>query len=116
MEESLTASSEPASVPPLDLPVIPNAEYPLDLNAASAEELERLPGIGAVLAERIVQYRAENGAFQSAEELLEVTGIGEKLLSEIRERIMIRPVPQQPAADENARGASSQSSGQQQSP
>ena len=57
---------------------------PLDINAASAEELEALPGIGPVLAQRIVDYRAEHGAFASAEELLRVEGIGETKLENIR--------------------------------
>lgn len=51
-------------------------QFPLDLNAASAEELEAVPGIGAVLAERILAYRAEAGGFASCEELMNVQGIG----------------------------------------
>jgi competence protein ComEA len=49
---------------------------PVDINAASAEELQRLPGIGPVIAERIVEWRRENGRFQSADELARVPGIG----------------------------------------
>ena len=50
--------------------------YPLDLNAATAEELETLPGVGAILAERIVSYREAVGGFQTLEELQQVNGIG----------------------------------------
>lgn len=50
--------------------------FPLELNAASAEELEQLPGIGPVLAERIVSYRSQIGCFQNREQLLDVEGIG----------------------------------------
>ena len=57
---------------------------PLDLNTATAAELAALPGIGEALAERIVAYREANGAFASVEELLEVSGIGEKKLNDIR--------------------------------
>lgn len=57
----------------------------LDLNAATAEELDSLPGIGPVIAERIIAYREENGPYVSVEELLAVQGIGEKTLSELRE-------------------------------
>ena len=52
----------------------------LDLNTATAAQLETLPGIGPALAERIIAYREENGPFISAEELLQVRGIGEKTL------------------------------------
>ena len=54
---------------------------PLDLNTATAEELASLPGIGETLAERIVAYREANGDFAGVEELLEVSGIGEKKLA-----------------------------------
>lgn len=60
---------------------------PLDINAASAEELAGLPGIGQVLAERIVDYRAEHGPFAAVEDLTEVSGIGEKKLAELEGRI-----------------------------
>lgn len=54
----------------------PEISYPLDLNAATAEELETLPGVGAILAERIVSYREAVGGFQTLEELQQVNGIG----------------------------------------
>lgn len=60
---------------------------PLDINAASAEELAGLPGIGEVLAQRIVDYRAEHGPFETVEDLTEVSGIGEKKLAELEGRV-----------------------------
>lgn len=48
----------------------------LDLNEATARELEELPGIGPVLAERILDWRAENGPFSDPDELMDVSGIG----------------------------------------
>ncbi len=77
--------------PELDTPIVPDAEHPLDVNAATEEELDLLPGIGEVLAGRIVQYREEHGPFQSPEDLLNVDGIGESTLADIRDRIIITP-------------------------
>ena len=61
----------------------------LDINKASAEELDALPGIGKVLAERIVEYRKNNGSFRTVRQLLEVKGIGESKLSKIEKLIVI---------------------------
>ena len=53
----------------------------LDLNAATAEELTQLPGIGEELARRIVEFRESSGPFESVEQLMEVSGIGEGKLA-----------------------------------
>ena len=55
----------------------------LDLNAATAAELDGLPGIGPVLAERIVAHRTTNGPFRSVEELDDVPGIGPTIAAEL---------------------------------
>lgn len=55
----------------------------IDLNRATAEELDALPGIGEVLAERIIACREENGAFSSKEDVLAVPGIGEATYEKI---------------------------------
>ncbi len=52
----------------------------IDLNAATAEQLETLPGIGPVTAAAILAWRSENGAFSTVDELLEVSGIGDATL------------------------------------
>jgi comEA protein len=56
----------------------------VNVNTASAAELERLPGVGPALAARIVEHREKNGAFQKVEDLLLVRGIGEKSLERMR--------------------------------
>lgn len=61
----------------------------VDLNAADAAALETLPGIGPALAQRIISWREENGGFASADDLLAVSGIGEKVLEGIRELVRV---------------------------
>ena len=61
----------------------------INLNSATAEELETLPGIGPVLAQRILDYRETVGRFSSVEELLEVSGIGEKTLAAISDYLTV---------------------------
>lgn len=58
--------------------------WPIDLNAAGAEELLRLPGIGPVRAAAVVKLRNERGGFRSVDELLDVKGIGERTLERVR--------------------------------
>ncbi len=63
--------------------------FPIDINRAGLDEFMALPGIGEVLAKRIVAYRDEHGAFSAAEDLLQVDGIGKKKLEEIWDMITI---------------------------
>jgi competence protein ComEA len=57
------------------------------LGSATVEQLDEIDGIGPTLAERIVEYRAENGGFGSMEELQDVDGIGEKRFETLRESL-----------------------------
>ncbi len=61
----------------------------VNLNTASAEELTSLPGIGEVLAARIVAYREEHGPFQTLDDLMQVSGIGSKVVEEIRDLVTV---------------------------
>ncbi|MCB0976202.1 MAG: helix-hairpin-helix domain-containing protein [Acidimicrobiales bacterium] len=63
---------------------------PVDLNTASAKDLEELPGVGPATANAIVAYRDTNGPFSSVDELLEVRGIGEAKLEQIRPMATVR--------------------------
>jgi competence protein ComEA len=71
---------------PVAVPVAddPRLDVRLDLNSASAADLETLPGIGKALAGRIETHRAAFGPFRSVDDLLKVPGIGEKLLKALR--------------------------------
>jgi competence protein ComEA len=60
-------------------------DTPFDINHASADQLQDLPGVGPVLAERIAQYREDHGPFSAIEDLLDVPGIGESKLAAIRD-------------------------------
>lgn len=75
-----SAPGEPASVTGASGP----GTGGISINSATAAELEDLPGVGPVLAERIVQWRTANGPFRSIDELGEVSGIGDSVLGQIR--------------------------------
>jgi competence protein ComEA len=59
------------------------------INTASEQEISQLPGIGKTKAQAIIAYREEHGPFQKTEDLLNVTGIGEKTLEKIKEYIVV---------------------------
>jgi len=63
----------------------PPGDDRIDLNTADQAALETLPRIGPALAQRIIEWREENGRFQSVDDLLAVPGIGEKLLAGLRD-------------------------------
>ena len=63
--------------------------FPVNINTADADTLTALPGIGRVLAERIVAYRRQNGSFRAIEEITKVEGIGEKKAEAILELITV---------------------------
>lgn len=62
---------------------------PLNINTATAVELTKLEGIGNTKAAAIISYREANGEFKTVEELLNVEGIGEKMLENIRESVCV---------------------------
>lgn len=69
------------------LPAASGTDSGIDINTATASELESLPGVGPVLAGRIVAHRTEHGPFVTIEDLLDVPGIGESKLASMRDAI-----------------------------
>ena len=65
------------------------ASGPLNLNTATADQLDELPGIGPVLADRIVEWRTAHGPFTSVDQLREVSGIGARKFESIRELVTV---------------------------
>lgn len=79
----------PAPVPPPNED--PSTPEAVRINVASPEELDLLPGIGPVLAERIVAYRAANGPFREVDELAEVQGISSRMVEDLRPLVSLEP-------------------------
>ncbi|PJM73136.1 competence protein ComEA [Bifidobacterium primatium] len=88
-----TASPSPSSSVPSTSPgtAASNASGLIDLNTATAEQLDTINGIGPVTARRILEHRARNGRFTSVDELLDVQGIGAKTLEKIRPYVTVGP-------------------------
>jgi competence protein ComEA len=81
-----STASEPSSTAPASTP----AGSPVNVNTATLEELDTLPGVGPAIARRILDYRREHGPFQRPEDLLQVSGIGEKKLAAMLDRVRVR--------------------------
>jgi competence protein ComEA len=81
----------PAAVPPPGSGAVAGATPAalVNVNSASATDLETLPGIGEVIAQRIVDYRTQNGPFAAVDDLLDVSGIGDAILGDIRDLVTV---------------------------
>lgn len=84
--ESLRASTQGGNLQTADVPPLVN------LNVSSQKELEALPGIGKVLAGRIVTYRSTHGAFQRINDLVKVSGIGGKRLQRLLPYVTVEAI------------------------
>jgi competence protein ComEA len=61
----------------------------VNLNSATAEQLQTLPGVGPSIAKRILDHRTKNGKFNKIEEILNVKGIGEKKFQKMKDRLVV---------------------------
>lgn len=92
----LTVASTPVipaqgtTTPQTARPVVTEAA-PINLNTATATELEKLPGVGPATALRIVEFRTKNGAFKKIEDLMNVRGIGEKTFLTLKPLVVVTP-------------------------
>jgi competence protein ComEA len=72
---------------------LPGSSLLVDINNATLEELDTLPEIGPITAQRIIDYREANGAFKTIEDLLEVDGIGDVTFGKIKDLITVGTSP-----------------------
>jgi competence protein ComEA len=91
---AITAQQPPPTRPPTP-PAAPStpppASTPVNLNSATAADLEKLPGIGPAVAARILEYRQKNGGFKKVEELMNIRGIGEKTFLRLKTLLVVTP-------------------------
>jgi competence protein ComEA len=85
------ATPVPAVPPtaPAGPPGAPAPGAPIDLNTATATQLDQLPGVGPVLAQRIVDYRTQHGGFRSTDELRQVSGIGDAKFADLKNLVRV---------------------------
>jgi comEA protein len=83
------AAAPAGGAPGAPVPGAGSAAGPLDLNSATAADLDALPGIGPVLAQRIVDHRSTNGPFTSVDQLDDVSGIGPAVLADLADRLRV---------------------------
>jgi len=61
----------------------------INLNTATLDDLQKLPGVGAKVAQRIIDFRKQNGPFKKIEDLMKVKGIGEKTFNKFKESLTV---------------------------
>jgi len=88
-----TGSQNTTSICVKMTPLPPSQEHPLNINTATVDQLDMLPGIGAVKAAQIIAYRDQNGPFTSIDELQKVPGITASIYEKIKNLITISPLP-----------------------
>jgi competence protein ComEA len=69
----------------------PTVSTPVNLNTATASDLQSLPGVGAATARLIIEHREKNGGFKKVEELMNIKGIGEKSFLKLKPMVTVAP-------------------------
>ena len=90
----VSAQQEPAAQAPA------KAAATVNLNTATADQLDSLPGVGPAMAARILEYRQKNGGFKKIEELMNIKGIGEKNFLKLKPLVVVTPAKTTPAGDQ----------------
>lgn len=86
--EQIVVPGRGASAPAGTAPAAASSSAPVQLSTATLEQLDSLPGVGPVTAQKILDYRQEHGAFHSVDELDAVPGIGPKRLDQLRDLVV----------------------------
>lgn len=96
-EEQIYVPHKGEKTPPVSPPSGPSSISPssqeggkVNINTASAEELDTLPGVGPSIAQRIIDYRTANGPFRSIEDLKNVRGIGDATFEKLKDKVTVQ--------------------------
>lgn len=83
------AGLAPAPLDAAESPTTVHAVTAINLNQATAEQLQALPGVGPALSERIVRYRTEHGPFSTVDQLTDVKGVGQAKLAKFKDQLSV---------------------------